>query len=123
MRLSSHTAQASPAWAGRWCRDVLGCCRLGLMASMAVGVYEMVVLIAGSAVVHGQRLSAEGLPVAVNHCCHSSGDCGSWSACSRYSPHWGVRGEGSSMSILPLQCATLMVGNCMSLVFPCGFSA
>jgi hypothetical protein len=28
---------------------------------MAVGVYEMVVLIAGSAIVHGQRLSAEGL--------------------------------------------------------------
>ena len=37
-----------------------GWCLLGLMASMAVDVYEMVVLIAGSAV-QGQRLSAQGL--------------------------------------------------------------
>src|SRR5258705_10928329 len=37
--LSPHTAQASPSWAGRWCRSVPDCCRLGLMAAMAVAMY------------------------------------------------------------------------------------
>jgi hypothetical protein len=55
MRLSPHTAQASPTWAGRWCRSVPGSCRLrlSLLASMAVGVYEMVVLIVMAAAVMG----------------------------------------------------------------------
>jgi hypothetical protein len=58
MRLVTAHAQASPAWAGRWCGSVLDRCRLGLVALMAMDVCEMVVLIAVAAAVQGQRLSA-----------------------------------------------------------------